>query len=456
MSPRLPFLALIALLVSGALLLSQGDAPSGDPAASAAPVRAVAEETGGTTWFCAGGTAAPGGFADHTVVIANAGADEAEGRLSVVPGGFDGLDADTGPRPRPGDEATVVSAPVRLRVGERVRVRLGDLVVAPLAGAVVEMDRGTVTVDHEVRGPLGEDSAACHRRGASTWHFAWGTTTRDARHVLLLFNPYANDVAVDAVFTTESGVREPVRWQGLSVPAHSVVGVDVGADVTRREQVSTTLHVRGGQLLVDRIQVFDGALGTTGMSLAAGTTEPGPSWAFADGRVEPGGSEQVVLYNPGPLAAEVDVTVHDESSPAPFGVVVRPGRYEVLALEHQNRVARATPHAITVESRNGIPVVAERVAVANGRIAAEPGRPQPTHAWTFTGRAGQRYAVFNPDGDRAARVTLGVREAGTGSLARLRGVEVGPEGRVELTAPDDRPVTVLVESDRPVVAEQIP
>lgn len=457
MSPRLPFIAVVGLVVAGALLASEGSGRA-DSAAPALPAAPVSDQTGSGTWFCAGGTAAAGGFADHTVVIANAGAGDAVGQLAIVPGGFAG---------QGGAEAAGVTSPVRLRVGEQVRVRLGDLVVAPLAGAVVEMDEGEVTVDHEVRGPLGQDAAPCLRQSSASWHFAWGATTRDARQTLVLFNPYANDVAVDAVFSTDRGVREPVRWQGLSVPAHSVVGIDVGDDVTRREQISATLQVRGGRLIVDRIQSFDGQLGPSGLSVAAGSPEAAERWTFADGRVADDIGERVVLYNPGTVPAEVEVTVHgtssgsdDEPAPEPFGVVVRPGGFELLTLDEQSRVSRSTPHAITVEVRNGVPVVAERVSAGPGRIDAEPGQPTVADAWTFSGPAGQHYAVFNPDGTRSVRVTLGVRDAGTGELSRLRGVEVAPLGRVELTVPASGPIplplTVLLESNHPVVAEPIP
>src|SRR4029453_15041345 len=85
-------------------------------------------------------------------------------------------------------------------------------------------------------------------------------------------------------FSTEGGVREPLRWQGFTVPARSTVGVDVGDDVTRREQVSATLRARSGRLVVYRLQLFDGSGDTGGVSVALGQTAPGHDWLFAHGR----------------------------------------------------------------------------------------------------------------------------------------------------------------------------
>ena len=404
MSPRLPFLAIVVLVVTGAVLASEGRDRADDT--SAAEGRPTVIEPPGTTWFCAGGSATdesdPGAFADHTVVVA-AGDRAVTGRLTVVPG-------DHAPPPTTGTSSTTsiptttrptsrreVERTFRVAAGDQARFRLGDLVHAPLAAAVVEIDpepRTTlppptegpdappdVTVAHEVRGPEGVDTAPCTSHSASTWHFAWGATTRDAREQLVLFNPFPNDVAVDAVFSTDRGVREPLRWQGLTVAAHSVVAVDVGEDVTRRGHVAATLQVRGGRLVVDRLQTFDGQLGSAGVSVAAGVPEAATRWTFADGEVTDGDAERIVLYNPGESVAETQVVVElaDPDSaegyrPEPFAVTVRPGRYEVLDLAQQPRVPKGKAHTITVRSTNGTPVVVERVT-GTPDPAAGPGNP---------------------------------------------------------------------------------
>ena len=411
MSPRLPFLAIVVLALSGAVLASEGaDRP--DSAVAASP---QADSTG-TTWFCAGGTAtsAPAAsFADHTVIV-DAGARPLTGHLTVVPGDVPGpplaptsSSSSTTTEPAGGSSTTSTTtsttvaelrdrpgAPLTrtfaLAAGEQGRFRLGDMVEAPLAAAVVEIDTdrarvppltpgrnpGGVTpqVSHEVAGPQGTDSSPCTSRSSSTWHFAWGTTTRDASERLVLFNPFPNDATVDAVFSTDRGVREPLRWQGLTVPARSVVAVEVGDDVTRRGHVAATLHVRGGRLVVDRLQAFDGQLGSAGLSVAAGVTEPATRWTFAPGLVDDAHAERIVLYNPGDAVADVEVAVVPDAGrpPEPFAVVVRPGRYEVLDLAQQPRVPWGIPHTITVTSHDGVPVVAERVT---GTPATGPATP---------------------------------------------------------------------------------
>lgn len=445
MTPRLPFLAIVGLAVAGAVLASEGGGhDNDDPAGAGARLDpAAAIESPSSTWFCAGGSAAgaPGeGFADHSVIV-TAGPARVTGRVTVIagdraPASSAGAEATsssssssststtTTTTTRPGASTTAaVGAGMQgaadeadgeqrfsIAPGEQARIRLADLVQAPLAAAIVELDPETAltvppptravepgepppaTVEHEVRGPRGADTAPCTARSADTWHFAWGATTRDADEQLVLFNPFPNDVAVDAVFSTDSGLREPQRWQGLTVPARTVVAVDVGEDVTRRDHVAATLHVRGGRLVVARVQAFDGQLGSAGVSLATGVPEAGTDWAFAEGRVESGHVSSIILYNPGEDVAELEVVVElapgaaDGYRPEPFGVTVRPGRYESLDLAEQDRVPKGVPHTVRVRATNNVAVVAERIT----------GTPDPSAGPAFDGRPPYRLDTDTP------------------------------------------------------------
>ncbi|HEV7763207.1 MAG TPA: DUF5719 family protein, partial [Acidimicrobiales bacterium] len=515
-TPRLPFLVLATVAVgSGVLVGADLTGGAERPSVARAPIEAAAASAGddpagaeheplntpeaqgdhalSSTWYCAAGTAYGDGSAEHTVVVANPTDAEVAGTLTVYPGDV------APPRPGPLDdpaaaEATTTTTAPELpdagRVQEdfsvparsRVEYRLSDLVTAQLASATVEADSGGVTVEHQVDSPVGSDVAPCASAASPTWYFAWGATSRDARELLVLFNPFPSDVIVDAVFSTEGGVREPLRWQGLTVPARSVVGVDVGDDVTRREQVSATLRARSGRLIVDRLQVFDGSGDTAGVSVALGQTAPGHDWLFSHGRVGDGVDERIVLYNPGRTTAEVEVSVEAVDSakrpPQPFGVVVRPGRYEVVDYADESRVEPGVTHGTAVRSSNGVPVVAERVMTYDGppARASGPARRElsitpPTAVaateWSFPAAGGAedevlRYTVMNPAPDRPARVSLTLFAGGRAvDVPDLSGVTVAPGERVTLELPADAlaPVgpdgTVVIHADGPVTAERI-
>ncbi|MGH9192202.1 MAG: DUF5719 family protein, partial [Acidimicrobiales bacterium] len=359
---------------------------------------------------------------------------------------------------------------------------------------------GAVVVDHRVTGPHGVDVGPCTSATAPVWHLASGATTRDAREVVVLFNPFPTDAIVDIGFHTDAGSREPVRFQGFPVAAGTVVGVDIGDDVAREPQVSATLRTRTGRVVVERLQEFDGSLGPEGLAVALGVPEPAPAWAFADGAVDDGRTERIIVYNPNDQRAQVEVRVvptSDERAPAPqpFRLSIRAGASSVVDYGAEERVTAGVEHATVVRSTNGVPVVAERAmtqvvesdeeddaddgadgadaedvadaedgdeesseaADRTGDITTGPGSVVAAHRWAFASSVdndGAGFAVFNPDPERSARVTLlAVADGRKAEFGSARDVEVPAAGRVTLAGA--AAAAWIVESEAPMVVERV-
>jgi hypothetical protein len=200
--------------------------------------------------------------------------------------------------------------------------------------------------------------------------------------------------------------------------------------------------VRGGRVVVERLQEFDGTLGIRGLSVSPGVPEPARAWVFATGEAtatapttpDPeetgstteddadesdegeGGngddegdegdegedegderavtSERIVVYNPGRERAEVEVAVvatTEEPAPPvqPFVLTVPAGGYEVVDYGLHDRIAPDARHATVVRAVGDQPVVAERAIVdvsASGRrsvIAGMPGARLAAARWLF-------------------------------------------------------------------------
>jgi uncharacterized protein DUF5719 len=472
-----------------------------------------------STWYCAAAVATvsatdpasalPGMVApnEHVVVVANTTAEPVQGRVTVYGG-------DMAPRPELDDESALATSPTspsttspattppsssttsstsppggpvhrpfQLGPHSRISVSLGELQPSPVTAAVVEADRGGVAVEQQLTGTNGGDVAPCASAPASSWHFAWGSTARTARELLVLFNPFPSDVSLDGVFTSEDGVREPLRWQGLQVPARSVLAVDVGEDVTRRELLAATVLADRGGLVVSRVQALaDGPTG--GLSLAVGQPSARPSWTFVQSPVDDGTGQRLALYNPSNRDAEVEVAVRDVTAPdaaaqplVPFEVTVRAGSIETLDLGAQERLVAGAPRTTTVWTRNGVPVVAERVLQHPARLAgtstpsaelsAGGGSYDAATRWispvVVQGDAGAtRYVVANVDPFHPAQVSVAVDGGSAGQTrpAELQQLTVPPSGQIEIVlpaidglAPSDT-ATVIVEATLPVVAER--
>ncbi len=432
---RFGALAALAALVATAVVLD-GD-PDDAGSAPAAPDRVAAvmpasspADAQASTWYCAAGTAIEDGMADHTVTMLNPTDSPRVASVTVFAGDMVGGAA--------AGEHPAVTREVALPPREVASLRLAEVVEAPLAAALVEVDGGDVAVAHRVAGPHGADVAPCATVAAPTWHLAWGATTRDTREVVVVFNPFPSGATVDAVFATEDGGREPVRLQGLPVPPHSVVGIDLGDDVTRSEQISATISARAGNVVVERLQEYDGSLDTRGLSLALGVSAPGETWMFADGEA----STRAPVTPPPDAGTDADEAADDE-----------PADDEASDDEASDDEASDTDDADAdagADDESGGAADSEDEPDDDASIATE------------------RIVVYNP-GDERAEVDVQVIPAATGDeddagpAPRPFGLSIGP-GRFEVLdlgaeerVPDGVPHTTVVRSTNgvEVVAERI-
>lgn len=462
------------------------------------------EPTLSSTWYCAGGTARDGGSADHVVVIANPTDEARTATITVLTGAVadapalpDDEDTAEGEEGEEGEETTTTTtaptttttaasppttAPppsteeVELPAWDRVEVRLGDIVDAQLAGAVVEVDGGEVVVEHQVSGELGRATAPCSTTAAPAWSFPWGVTTRGNRELLVFMNPFPDDATVDIDFATDEGVRDTARFQGFVVPARSVVGAFVDQDVTRKAQVSAQVRVRGGRLVVDRIQLLDGTDGRRGMTIGLGQPASAETWVFPAGETGEGLFEQIVVFNPSDEVAEVEVEVRmdevdDElGPPEPFALTVPPGRYSLVDLQNEERIPAEVGHAIIVRSLNGVPITAERVNAAsdpadNEGVSAMTGAPFGGPTWYFAAGGpsteedrDQILVVFNLSDEE--EVTYDLTGFDGGQTIAIQGQQdqaIAPGGRVVIRLGDhiDRDeLALVVSASGPIVAER--
>lgn len=313
-----------------------------------------ATETLGSSWFCAIGSAGEGTYADGVVVVTNVGDEDAVANLDIR--------TTEGPGP-----------------GQRLEIAAGTSEVVPLsnlgsfdaAAVAVEFIGGEGVVSHRLTTASGVTEGPCASEASSSWFFAGGSTTRDTRHYLALFNPFPNDVVFTATFQTPTRTRQPSQLEARTVPAQSVVLVDVGEFVAREAVVATQIEtVSGGQLVVERLMVLDGALGPIGASVEAGVADLAASWVMPAGRVHEGGDHVLTVFNPTDEIAEIDVRLDplDPADRARFGLVpieltIQPGRLATIDLRAKiDEFAIPMPYdvGLTVTSANGVDFVAHR------------------------------------------------------------------------------------------------
>lgn len=506
-SARLTALVVLGGALAAGLALDATDEPAPSALEGAPTVRAgVAlpaardEPSLSSTWYCAGGTAAnpADDFADHVLLLANPTDTARQATVTVLSGAVAPAPApDTGPSTTAADAAATTttaepvptttpppsaprSAPVQhaleLPAQSRTELRLGDVagVAGPLAGAVVEADGGRIAVEHQITGSLGRATAPCSTTASTTWSFPWGVTLRGSRELLVFMNPFPDDATVDIAFATDEGVRETARFQGFIVPGRSVVGAYIDEDVTRKAQVSAQVEVRGGRLVVDRIQTFDGTDGREGMTLGLGAPTPALTWIYPVGETGPGLGEQVVVFNPGDEVAEVEVEVRlDDPTanepPEPFELTVAPRRFSIVNVHEEGRVPPGVGHALIVRSLNGVPITAERVSSAadpapRRGMSAITGSPVGAPTWYFPGggpvqaERDEYLVLFNTnDTDPVPFRVTGFSKGQTIAIQGLQDGSIPAGGRVVIRLGDhiDRDdLPVVITAGGPIVAER--
>ncbi|HVM01067.1 MAG TPA: DUF5719 family protein [Acidimicrobiales bacterium] len=445
--------ALAVLLVAGGVADRRAvPRPRLSPAAAARAVMPTAAPPGAlsSTWFCVGATAAPGGSADGVVFIANPTGGPVAGAVTVVP-----------------VQGEARSVPVTVEARSVTSVALRDVVEAPFAAALVDVDGGQVAAELVVRGPLGSDAAPCSSRASSRWYFADGVTARDASLLLSLFNPFPEDAIVDLSFSTDQGRAAPAAFRPIVVPGRTLVVRAIGDHVRRRNAISTAVAVRTGRVIAAQTQTRTAPC-AAGLSVALGAPSLGTEWHFPNGVVADGVAEHFAVSNPGPAEASVLFQViADEAVVEDFErTVPARGRLDVV-LNEEVGMPRGVGHATTIRSLDGVPVVASRT------LAYSPPSPRAGRADTLGARRAATRWLF-PAGGSAPGTAVHLAVANVGEeparfsaaglvrgeavpLAGIDDVEVGPGRRVVVAVQEHLgadPMPVLVTATAPVVVER--
>jgi hypothetical protein len=454
------FVAIAAALLAGGII-DRAAHPSpvvaaGVAAAPGMPVAAPSTSLS-STWFCGGGTAQAGGTdgveADAAVFVANPSDRVLRGTMRVVP-----------------SEGEAKAIPLEVAPRSRTVARLGDVVAAPYAAALVELDGGDVVVEQQIKGALGISTAPCASAASEKWYLAEGSTAREGanaedRMLLALYNPFPEDAIVDLAFTHEAGRSVPSDFTGLVVKGGALRVVSVGEHVRRRAHISMTATARTGRVVIDRIQQRNGT--AKGVSLALAAPAPAERWTFPEGLVSAGIGEQFHVFNPTTEEAQVSIELALESGAAePFDLTIAPRARVTIVADQEERVPKDVGHTATVVSLNGVPVVAERTVVAvppaarGTGVADSLGIPLTAHEWVLAAggtspTVDEWVVAYNPGPDEA---TVNVQVLASGTLLDLEGlsdVKVKPGRRLYARIPIQREdLPLLVQSSSPVVVER--
>jgi hypothetical protein len=412
-------------------------------------------------WFCAGGTAVEGGFADHRLILINTTDAERVASISASGSRVAGADRATGSRR------------VTLPPYARSELRLAELVPkVEFASATVEMSAGGVVVEHTVSGPTGFDRAPCATAASAEWFVPLSATATEknptARAVLVVYNPFADNAVVDVDFVTDAAsAAAPI--ESMVVSPGAVETLDLTTLVPVADQVATVLRARAGRVIVDRIEVFDDARARRDLVLTAGVPAAAETWFLPSGRVGAPRAERLVVYNPGPDPTEVVIEVRPDDRSIvvePFTLQIGAGRFSVVDVSAEKRLTDVGVAGYSVIVRaTGPPVAVERlVTVAPGQpgagVSSTTGSAFASPTIVVDGVATEaapgELIVFNPNARAIATVTMEVianGQRGAGPAGTEFELQPGERRSLPLLRVGTGSFTVVVSGSAPIVVE---
>jgi hypothetical protein len=448
---RILTIVLVAVLLGGAGLADRArrPEPAAVPAAAIGP-QARPIDGGASTWYCPLATAQSGGAADGTIDIENTRGTPLDGVVSMFPA--------SGPP---------VTQPVRAAARSRLSMHEADFLHSPGVGAVVEFKQGGVAVEQTITGAQGESTTPCATGAGDEWYVAEGSTALNNSMFLGLFNPFPDDAITDMDFATDQGRAAPGVFQGVVVPARSVVVVNVGDHVRRRDHVAARIRARRGRIVVGRIQVRTQPRNGLVAALAAPATRR--LWDFPDGISGDTAAERFHFYNPSSKEATVQLALTlDQGAAEPFDDIKVPaGGRLTFDPGSESRVPKGVGHSATV--RSNVPIVVER--------SIDYAPPTPRTGLTLTlgavvqarhwllpqggvGDTSEEWVVVHNRGRRRARVTLVAVTGGHRiALEGLTNIDIPAGQRRSIRLLDSvapRPdLPLAVDATQPVVVERV-
>lgn len=320
-------------------------------------------------------------------------------------------------------------------------------------------------------GSEGESGGINLETGANVWFCVAGSTDRGSNELIDIANPSGRTAA--GRYTWFVGDQR-LESQQLSVPPGGRVEVDADKELAARPvgQLATAIiELDATSVAVVETVSIDSkeATGTMSAPCTAGT---GGTRYFAGGSSVRGANTSLLVSNPFPQDAVIDVDVYTETGiERPNNLQRLPlfaGKSAVLKVSDEVRRRSALGTSIRAESGQ---VVAQQMVTSNGEripagVALSAGSAGPATEWWFTDgiqltEVAQVVSIMNPS-DKEALIEIGfVAEGMDADLGRVQSTRVAPSTETTLTIdpglPPGTPYSTILRStnDVGVVADRM-
>jgi hypothetical protein len=202
---------------------------------------------------------------------------------------------------------------------------------------------------------------------AMTWYLAEGATHSGFELDYVLFNPNDSAASVQVTYLRPAPSGPLTKQHTVGPYGRTTVKVDdetldsLGRALSGSDVAAVIEVQQGPPIIVERVMYLSNGGRRVAGHAGSGVTAPATEWHFAEGATGRYFDMFLLLANPGATPADVTVTYYlpDATTQTRQHEVAPRSRYSVWVDAESDRLAD-TAVAMSVESTNGVPIVAER------------------------------------------------------------------------------------------------
>ncbi len=201
---------------------------------------------------------------------------------------------------------TSTSSPVNVMVPARQTVIVNpETVLSSVSGYGVsaEVEGGGVFGEERIVGSVSQ--VRCSSSGVTQWFDAGLNTQVGAAAYVSVLNPTATPAVFDLTAFNVGGYAAPQPFQGVAIPAHREVLVDLSSQIVNSQDIGVRIRVLRGSVVASGVQLY----GSTA-SLSTGVLEASPQSDFALVATKQGASSTIEVTNPTSQLAQVSMKVN--------------------------------------------------------------------------------------------------------------------------------------------------
>ncbi len=317
-------------------------------------------------------------------------------------------------------------------------------------GVGVEISGGGVAAEEIAA--HGDAEVPCASAGTTRWYATGFDTTVGSSGEVSVYNPTGTPAVMNVSVYTASGFSAPEAFQGIAVPAHAQLEVNLAQEIVNTSNIGVSVKVLRGALEIVGVQDSNGTLSYDQGLYAKSTT----AW-FPNVTTVQSATSQIRIANPNSRPARVTVNVSLGTFKVPAqSTTVNPYSTATITITPNSAIPAAGYASLTL--RSNVPVITG-LATGTGNWVALTSPQAPSDAYlvrNFSGLGFDAATVTNTS-THSVKLTITSYSWSKGNTTTRSGTKLAGGAREDLSNlitsfmkdPND---TYVIGTTKPVLA----